>query len=75
MKIRYVNPQRLKVILGMFFGTGTIGILMGLQYDELYITMLGTVNLCLGGFFGWIFFTQAPKERDRRKKKRNEDKK
>jgi len=37
--------------------------------------MLGTVTRCLGGFFGLIFFTQVPKERDRRKKKRNEDKK
>ena len=73
MKIRYVQPQKLKVIMGMFFVTGTIGIMMGLQYNAFYVTMLGTVNLCLGGFFGWLFFTQAPKPRDRRKKKRDGD--
>lgn len=65
-----MNPQRLKVILGMFFGTGAVGILIGLQYSAFHITVLGTINLCLGGVFGWILLTQRPRDRDRRKKAR-----
>ena len=71
MKLRYINPQRLKVIIGMFFGTGGIGILLGLQHGELYITTLGTINICLGGFFGWIMLTQEPRARGRRKRWRH----
>ena len=35
----------------------------------LYITMLGVVNLCLGGFMAWLLMTQKPKVRDSRKRK------
>jgi hypothetical protein len=31
------------------------------------LTTLGVINLCLGGFIGWIFLTQQPKSRDKRK--------
>ena len=72
-KLKYIEPQKLKVIMAMFFGTGIVGIVLGLNFAAFYLTMLGTINLCLGGFFGWIFFTQAPRVRDRRKKKRRED--
>jgi len=75
LKFKYVDPQKLKVITGMFFVAGAAGIFMGLQYDAFYITMLGTINLCLGGFTGWILLTQAPKERDARKKRRSSDEK
>jgi len=74
LKLKYVDPQKLKVITGMFFGTGAVGIWMGLQYDAFYVTMLGTINLCLGGFTGWLLLTQAPKERDARKKRRSSNK-
>ncbi len=73
-KLKYMEPYRLKVIMAMFFGTGTVGIVMGLNFSAFYLTMLGTINLCLGGFFGWIFLTQAPRPRDYRKKKRSGDK-
>ena len=55
----------------MFFGTGIMGIVIGLSIPSqmsLYITSLSVINLCLGGFVGWIFFTQVPKLRDQRKK-------
>ena len=75
LKFKYVDPHKLKIITGMFFGTGAVGILMGLQYDVFYITMMGTINLCLGGFTGWLLLTQTPKARDARKKRRSSDKK
>ena len=67
--MRYVRPHKLKVLMAAFFGTGIFGILIGLSSTEFYITMLGTINLCLGGFVGWIFLTQKPRSRDKRKEK------
>ena len=65
-KLRYVEPFRLKVIMAMFFGTGAAGIFLGLANAAFYLTALGTLNLCLGGLFGWIFFTQEPRGQRRR---------
>ena len=60
----------------MFFGTGILGIVIGLTIapnfssdSSLLITFMGVINLSLGGFFGWIFLTQQPKEEDKRKRK------
>jgi len=60
----------------MFFGTGILGIVIGLSVapsfssdSSILITFMGVINLCLGGFFGWIFLTQQPKEEDGRKRK------
>jgi len=76
MKLKYVSPTRLKFLMLMFFGTGIIGILIGLivappvsSDSSLLITFMGVINLSLGGFFGWIFLTQQPDERDKRKRK------
>ena len=69
--MKYVKPQKLKVLMILFFGTGIMGITMGLSVPSqmsFFITFLGVINLCLGGFVGWIFFTQAPRSRDKRKK-------
>ncbi len=66
--MKYVSPKKLKIILLMFFGTGIWGIGMGLFQNFFYLTLLGVINLCLGGFVGWIFLTQQPKSRDKRKK-------
>ncbi len=52
----------------MFFGTGIWGIGMGLAFEFFYLTSLGVINICLGGFVGWIFLTQKQKSRDKRKK-------
>ena len=59
----------------MFFGTGIIGIIVGLNVappqTTLLITFMGVINLSLGTFFGWILLTQTPESDDKRKKKRN----
>ncbi len=66
--MRYVKPFKLKVLMIMFFGTGIWGIAMGLWVNVIYLTSLGVINICLGGFFGCLFLTQVPKLRDKRKK-------
>ena len=60
----------------MFFGTGILGIVIGLTIapsfssdSSLMITFMGVINLSLGAFFGWIFLTQRPTEKDPRKRK------
>ena len=65
--MKYVAPKKLKVLMALFFGTGIIGIVLGLSNKHPYLTTLGVINLCLGGFIGWIFLTQQPKSRDKRK--------
>ena len=66
--MKYVKPTKLKVLMIIFFGTGIWGITVGLWQNVLYLTFLGVINICLGGFVGWIFLTQKPKLRDKRKK-------
>jgi len=72
MRIKYVQPKRLKVLIALFFGTAGMGIFVGLIIAEgiqsLYITFLGVVNLCLGGFVSYLLMTQKAKVRDGRKK-------
>jgi len=74
--MKYVNPLRLKVLMMMFFGTGILGIVIGLTVapnfstdSSLMITFMGVINLSLGAFFGWIFLTQQPNAQDPRKRK------
>ena len=66
--MKYISPKKLKLIMLMFFGTGIWGIGMGLSFNFFYLTTLGVINICLGGFVGWIFFTQQPRLKDKRKK-------
>ena len=61
----------------MFFGTGILGIVIGLTVApamssdaSVMITFMGVINLSLGAFFGWIFLTQQEGEKDPRKRKR-----
>ena len=72
MNIKYIQPKRLKVLVALFFGTAGMGIFVGLVIatgiQSLYITFLGVLNLCLGGFVGYLLLTQKPKVRDTRKK-------
>ena len=72
MKLKYIKPKKLKVLIALFFGTAGMGIFVGLVIAEgiqtLYITFLGVVNLCLGGFVVWLLVTQKAKVRDSRKK-------
>ena len=74
--MKYINPLRLKVLMMMFFGTGILGIVIGLTVapsfstdSSLMITFMGVINLSLGAFFGWVFLTQQPNTQDPRKRK------
>jgi len=72
MKLKYIQPKKLKVLIAMFFGTGGMGIFVGLviatEMQTVYITLLGCINLCLGGFVAWVLVTQKAKVRDSRKR-------
>ena len=72
MKIKYIQPKKLKVLIALFFGTAGMGIFVGLTIatgiQSLYITFLGVVNLCLGGLVAYLLLTQKPRVRDTRKK-------
>jgi len=59
----------------MFFGTGGMGIIMGLTVAPggnmtMILTLMGVINIGLGAFFT---FTFTRKEPDKRKKKRKQD--
>jgi len=69
MKFKYIPPKKLKVLIVMFFVGAGVGIVLGLFSNYLYLTLLGVVNLILGGVMGFILLVQAPQVRDRRKKK------
>tara|TARA_B100000953_G_scaffold207804_1_gene171501 strand:- start:324 stop:545 length:222 start_codon:yes stop_codon:yes gene_type:complete len=73
MRIKYIKPKKLKVLIALFFGTASMGIYVGLEiatgYQSLYITLLGVINLCLGGLVAYLLLTQKPRVRDSRKYK------
>jgi len=70
--MKYVQPKKLKVLIALFFGSAGMGIFVGLVIatgiQSLYITFLGVINLCLGGFVAYLLLTQKAKVRDHRKK-------
>ncbi len=70
--MKYVKPRTLKILLVMLFGSGALGIVIGLGIpgnDPIFMmSLMGVLNICLGGFFGFIFLTQEPKSEQRRKK-------
>jgi len=68
MKFKYIPPKKLKVLIVMFFVGAGVGIVLGLFSNYLYLTLLGVVNLILGGVMGFILLVQAPRVRDDRKK-------
>lgn len=79
MKLRYISPIRVKILMMMFFGTGIMGMIMGifvaptqLPAMTLIITLMGVINFGLGAFFTFIFLTQLPNTPDKRKKKKKE---
>ena len=69
MKFKYIPPKKLKVLIVMFFVGAGVGIVIGLLHHHMYLTLLGVVNLILGGVMGFILLMQAPRVRDGRKKK------
>ena len=70
--MRHVPPKKLKVLLIMFFGTGIFGIVIGLgilgNEPIFMMTLMGVINICLGGFIGWVFLNQEPRSKRKRKK-------
>ena len=68
MKFKYIPPTKLKVLIVMFFVGAGVGIMIGLIHHHMYLTLLGVVNLILGGVMGFILLLQAPRVRDDRKK-------
>ncbi len=76
MRIRYIAPIRVKVLMLMFFGTGAMGMIMGLVVAPpsmtMILTLMGVINFGLGAFFTFIFLTQIPNTPDKRKKKRKD---
>ncbi len=69
ISMRYVPPKKLKIIMLAFFGTGIVGSVMGLSSNNLMLSFMSVINICLGGFVGWLLLTQEPKLQDKRKKK------
>ena len=62
----------------MFYGTGILGIIIGLTIASAFgqsitITFMGVINFGLGAFFTYLFLTQTPSLPDKRKKKRKND--
>lgn len=53
----------------LFLCTGAFGILGGLAANHLLITLMGVSQLCLGGLFGWFFFTREPQSASKRRRK------
>jgi hypothetical protein len=70
MKFKYIPPTKLKVLIVMFFVGAGVGIFLGLTHHHMYLTLLGVVNLILGGVMGGILLLQAPQVRDSRRKKK-----
>ena len=74
--MKYVQPFRAKVLMIVFFTTGTIGMVIGIVYAPptatLIFTFMGVINFGLGLFFGYILMTQTKKDPDKRKKKKKD---
>ncbi len=79
MRIKYIAPIRVKVLMMMFFGTGAMGIIIGLSTIapagniKIILTLMGVVNIGLCAFFTFTYLTQTRKEPDKRKKKKKQD--
>lgn len=69
--MKYLPPKKLKVIMGMFLGTGILGMAVGLVLQQYFLTLFSVINFCLGGFFGYRLLTQGPKpEKSSEKRKK-----
>ena len=68
LKLRFVNPKKLKILTMVFFMVGIWGIVFGLwmgtfkaSMNYFMIVVLGVVNLCLGAFMLYLYMTQEKK--------------
>ena len=79
MRLKYIEPNRLKVLMMIFLGTGIMGIIIGLTIAppagnmKMFLTFMGVVNIGLCAFFTFTYLTQTRKEPDKRKKKKKHD--
>ena len=59
MKLKYVEPKKLKILMAVCFG---IGLWLGqfqASLNYFMITVLGVINLGLGALFAYLFLTQV----------------
>ena len=68
MKLKYIEPKKLKILVAVCFGIGLWGIVFGLwlgsfqaSMNYFMITVLGVINLLLGGLFSYLLLTQERK--------------
>tara|TARA_Y100000590_G_scaffold244139_1_gene274413 strand:+ start:1544 stop:1789 length:246 start_codon:yes stop_codon:yes gene_type:complete len=68
LKLKYVNPKKLKILIGIFATVGIWGIAFGLwmgtmkaSMNYFTIVVLGVINLCLGAFMAYLYLTQEKK--------------
>ena len=68
MKIKFIQPKRLKFLVAVCFGIGLWGIVFGIWLGQFQssmnyfmITVLGVINLLLGGLFSYLLLTQERK--------------
>jgi len=63
--MKYIPPKKLKVLAIMFFAAAGFGIYSGLELatsgmQGLMITLLGVINLCLGGLMDFFCSRKNP---------------
>ncbi|MEM2160691.1 MAG: hypothetical protein QXN55_07045 [Candidatus Nitrosotenuis sp.] len=71
--MKWIPPKKLKVLTIMFLGTGAWGIIAGMflvKPTVFVLELFGVINLCLGGFVGYRYFTQGPKPEGLSKKRK-----
>ena len=68
LKLKYVQPKKLKVLITVFTAVGIWGIVFGLwmggekaSMNYFMIVVLGVVNLFLGAFMAYLYLTQVKK--------------
>ena len=68
LKLKYVNPKKLKILMAVFTMVGIWGIAFGLfmgtqkaSMNYFMIVVLGVVNLFLGAFMAYLYLTQVRK--------------
>ncbi|MFQ6025776.1 MAG: hypothetical protein ACE5JT_04610 [Nitrosopumilaceae archaeon] len=68
-----ITREKQKILAVIFLGAGAWGI--GISYmmpqfgdTSLYVTLLGVINLSLGGIVGYYYLTRVPVKSRKRKK-------